>query len=364
MAIGGSMHTLKEGSADGAASHFDQVAASWEDDPSRAALRSAILGAMRRAAPLRPGERVLEYACGTGAIARALAGDVGSVVAMDASEGMVAEAARRAAAEKHANITVMRRDFLDGAGPGPGAFDRIVCAMALHHVGDISGLLKRFREMLNPGGLIVLADIEREDGSFHADMQVPHNGIDPSALADELRSTGFEHAKHLRVHEMRKNGRIYPVFLLHALKRRVRVMFLCTGNSCRSQMAEGWARALKGGSIEAVSAGIESHGLNPLAVRAMAEAGVDISGQKSKRVDDLAETDFDLVVTVCGHANETCPAWLRGKGRVIHAGFDDPPRLAAGARSEEEAMVHYRRVRDEIKSFVENIADVLHAVRD
>lgn len=132
-----------------------------------------------------------------------------------------------------------------------------------------------------------------------------------------------------------------------------RVLFLCTGNSCRSQMAEGWARFLKGDVIEPYSAGIETHGLNPLAVKVMAEAGVDISAQWSKTVDEFKNMQFDFVVTVCGHANETCPMWLGGKAKVIHAGFDDPPALAKGAATEEEALAHYRRVRDEIRDFVD-----------
>jgi len=116
-------------------------------------------------------------------------------------------------------------------------------------------------------------------------------------------------------------------------------------------MAEGWARHLKGAVIEAYSAGIEARGVDPLAVRVMAEAGVDISRQKSKTVDALPPVDFDLVVTLCGHAREHCPV-LPDKARHVHAGFDDPPQLAAGAPSEAEALVHYRRVRDEIRRFV------------
>ena len=133
---------------------------------------------------------------------------------------------------------------------------------------------------------------------------------------------------------------------------KLKILFLCSGNSCRSQMAEGWARALKGDVLEAYSAGIETHGLNPNAVHVMAEAGVDISTHRSKRVDELAAVPFDVVVTVCGHANETCPTWLGQKARVVHAGFDDPPKLAKTAKSEEEALGHYRRVRDEIRVFV------------
>lgn len=135
-------------------------------------------------------------------------------------------------------------------------------------------------------------------------------------------------------------------------KRKLKVLFLCTGNSCRSQMAEGWARALKGDAVVPYSAGIEAHGLNPRAVKVMAEAGVDISEQRSKTVDEVDGVDFDFVVTVCGHANESCPMWLKGKAKVVHVGFDDPPALAKGAKSEEEALGHYRRVRDEIKAFV------------
>ncbi len=135
---------------------------------------------------------------------------------------------------------------------------------------------------------------------------------------------------------------------------RLKILFLCTGNSCRSQMAEGWAKHLKDDSIEAYSAGIETHGLNPLAVKAMAEAGVDIADQVSKTIDDLPETHFDYVVTLCGHARESCPLFP-GDAKVVHQGFDDPPRLAEDAKNEEEAVVHYRRVRDEIREFVADL---------
>jgi arsenate reductase (thioredoxin) len=140
--------------------------------------------------------------------------------------------------------------------------------------------------------------------------------------------------------------------------QRLRILFLCTGNSCRSQMAEGWARHLKGDVIEPHSAGIETHGLNANAVKVMAEAGVDISGQRSKNVADLADVPFDYVITVCGHAHETCPAFP-GKARIIHVGFDDPPRLAAAAKTGEEAIDCYRRVRDEIRAFVMELPEGL-----
>jgi len=137
-----------------------------------------------------------------------------------------------------------------------------------------------------------------------------------------------------------------------------KVLFLCTGNSCRSQMAEGWARHLHGQKIEAYSAGIEAHGMNPNAVRVMAEAGVNIAGQSSKLAGTLKDVPLDVVITVCGHADENCPAFL-GKARVAHVGFDDPPKLAKTAATDEEALDHYRRVRDEIREFVKNRLPVM-----
>jgi len=139
---------------------------------------------------------------------------------------------------------------------------------------------------------------------------------------------------------------------------KLKLLFLCTGNACRSQMAEGWARHLKGDAIDASSAGIVASGLDPRAAAVMAEAGVDISSQRSKHVNELADRTFDVVITLCGHANEHCPLFP-GKTRVIHKGFDDPPALARDARSEEEALAHYRRVRDEIKAFVETLPEAL-----
>jgi arsenate reductase len=127
-------------------------------------------------------------------------------------------------------------------------------------------------------------------------------------------------------------------------------------------MAEGWAGKLKSDSLEAHSAGIEAHGLNRLAVTVMDEAGVDISPQQSKTVEQLGEQlgdrQFDVVVTVCDHARENCPV-LPGKARRVHVGFDDPPRLARSAGTEAEALEHYRRVRDEIRAFVEQLPELL-----
>jgi arsenate reductase (thioredoxin) len=135
---------------------------------------------------------------------------------------------------------------------------------------------------------------------------------------------------------------------------KLKVLFLCTGNSCRSQMAEGWARHLKSGVIEPYSAGIEKHGLNPHAVKVMAEAGVDISSHYSKTPAEIGPVPFDYVVTVCGHANENCPVFP-SKAKVVHVGFADPPALAKHLPDGEEKLAVYRRVRDQIRAFVETL---------
>lgn len=142
--------------------------------------------------------------------------------------------------------------------------------------------------------------------------------------------------------------------------RKLKILFLCTGNSCRSQMAEGWARALKGDCLEAYSAGLETHGLNPHAVRVMAEAGVDLSRQFSKTPAELGSIPFDYVVTVCGHAEEHCPVFP-ARTKVVHVGFEDPPKLTKDLPDGEEKLAVYRRVRDEIRRFVESLPDILEA---
>ena len=130
-----------------------------------------------------------------------------------------------------------------------------------------------------------------------------------------------------------------------------KIMFLCTGNSCRSQMAEGWCRHYHGKTIEAFSAGTKKHGLNPWALRVMKEVGIDISTHTSKTVEELPTGEFDLVITVCSDAHETCPYF---PGKVVHQGFDDPPRLAKELTDEEEILTIYRTVRDQIGEYVKN----------
>lgn len=131
----------------------------------------------------------------------------------------------------------------------------------------------------------------------------------------------------------------------------MRVLFLCTGNSCRSQMAEGWARALGGDRLQVESAGIEAHGKNPRAIAVMAEAGVDISGQESTRLEPAMLEGADLVITVCGHADEHCPLLPPGT-RKVHWPLEDPAK-AAGA--EEAVMEVFRGTRDEVRRRVERL---------
>ncbi|MCF8054022.1 MAG: arsenite methyltransferase [Deltaproteobacteria bacterium] len=151
------------------------------------------------------------------------------------------------------------------------------------------------------------------------------------------------------------------------MSEKLNVLFLCTGNSCRSQMAEGWTRHLRGDLIEAYSAGIETHGLNPNAVKVMAEVGVDISGHKSQHINEFKGVKLDAIVTVCGHAHETCP-FFPSNCKVIHIGFDDPPKmakeLAQRGASEEAQLDCYRTIRDAIKAFVETLPEALGVVKE
>ena len=135
-------------------------------------------------------------------------------------------------------------------------------------------------------------------------------------------------------------------------KEKPKILFLCTGNSCRSQMAEGFANHF--GRFVAYSAGVKIHELNPYAIEVMRELEIDISHHQSKHVDSLKNLTFDYVITVCNHAYETCPLYLK-KSKILHVRFDDPPQITKGLKSKKEILFHYRRVRDEIKNFVEKL---------
>jgi len=140
--------------------------------------------------------------------------------------------------------------------------------------------------------------------------------------------------------------------------KKIKILFLCTGNSCRSQMAEGFTRHLLIDQIDAYSAGINPKGIDPKATKVMAEVGIDISHQQSKSKDALKDMEFDFVISLCDNAQKTCPSFP-AKTSLFHMGFDDPPKLAENSSDEQEALGYYRRVRDEIKVFVEQLPEVL-----
>jgi arsenate reductase (thioredoxin) len=146
------------------------------------------------------------------------------------------------------------------------------------------------------------------------------------------------------------------------LKRLLDILFLCTANSCRSQMAEAWARQLKSDSIDSYSAGVQPRPVNPLAIQVMKEVGIDLTHHRSKHLSDLKNIPFDFVVTVCDQAHESCPLFPQlshSQTKIVHKGFDDPPRLAKSAKTESEALAHYRRVRDEIRAFIQTLPGAL-----
>ena len=140
--------------------------------------------------------------------------------------------------------------------------------------------------------------------------------------------------------------------------QKLKILFLCTGNTCRSQMAEGLTRHLKSDLLEPYSAGVDPGEMNTRAVKSMAEIGIDISNAFPKAIESLDNIAFDYVITLCDHANESCPLFP-GKTKRLHWGFEDPPKLAENAATEEEAMSHYHRVRDQIRSLVEKLPDIL-----
>lgn len=138
---------------------------------------------------------------------------------------------------------------------------------------------------------------------------------------------------------------------------KTKVLFVCTGNACRSQMAEGWARRLKSDVIEAYSAGVSPAGVSTRAIAVMAEADVDISGQRSQHIDDFVDMDFDYVITLCGNAKRKCPV-ISGGAKHVHRGFDDPIMVIG---TNDQIMAAFRKARDEIREFVETLPESLEA---
>lgn len=231
-----------------------------------------------------------------------------------------------------------------------------VCHLATS-LGEPNFKISRHLRVMRSAGIV---EARREGTWMHYQLAAPRTRLEAclqECFRDCLKDHDTAVADGMRLRQATSAGaREGTIAAMDG--RKANVLFLCTGNSCRSQMAEGWARAMWGDRMDAYSAGIETHGLNPNAVKVMAEAHIDISGHRSKRVDEVLEVPFDLVVTVCGHAHETCPMFPAG-AKVIHVGFDDPPKLAEAVESEEARLACYRRVRDEIKAFVKTLPGLL-----
>jgi len=198
-------------------SEFDQAATTWEEDPARRQRTAEIAAAIAATVPPQPHWDILEYGCGTAALSRILAPRVRSVLAVDASAGMVAEAANLAAKQGLANLAIQRLDLLADPPP-PRQFDLAVSVMALHHIADLPALLARLCALLRPGARVALADLMPEDGSFHGNPDIPHAGLDPARLAQMLAAHGLLRPAWHEVHRIAKHGQEYPVFLLTATR--------------------------------------------------------------------------------------------------------------------------------------------------
>lgn len=199
--------------------YFDSNAREWDSDPKRITRANAVADAIRAAVPLTPAMTALEFGCGTGLLSFALHTDLGPITLVDTSQGMLDVLAKKIAAAGIANMTPLRLDL--ASAPLPAArFDLIYTLMTLHHVQDTASVLIAFHTLLNPGGHLCIADLDREDGSFHAHEPGfdGHNGFERSSLGDLLSRVGFTDIHFSTCFEMIKEGRNYPLFLSVARK--------------------------------------------------------------------------------------------------------------------------------------------------
>jgi ubiquinone/menaquinone biosynthesis C-methylase UbiE len=194
---------------------FDEKAAEW-DTPERRERAHVLAQTFRQHVPLSPGLRVIDIGAGTGLLGLDLLADVGSVLLTDPSEGMIEQARRRIEAEGLVDARAIVFDF-PAAEPPPGApFDLAVSLLVLHHVEDTAATLRSIHEALVPGGRIGLMDLDEEDGSFHDPDQpgIHHHGFEGDALVQLARDVGFEDVAVRNIHEIERDGRSYPLFLL------------------------------------------------------------------------------------------------------------------------------------------------------
>ena len=192
---------------------FDEIAGTWDEEPRRLALASSVAEAIGTAVPLSPALEVLDFGCGTGLVTLALRPRVGRITGADTSSGMLEQLRRKIAAGTLANVEAV---WMDPAQPRlpDGPFDLVVSSMALHHVEDPGPVFRAFLERLRPGGRVALADLDREDGSFHDDARgVFHLGFDRADVARWLEAAGFVDVAVRLATVDRKNGREYPIFL-------------------------------------------------------------------------------------------------------------------------------------------------------
>ena len=206
-------------------SHFDEKAKTWDEDPRRVALGAAIARAVSAKLNSQPQPRLLDYGCGTGLCSLPLANQCASVVGVDSSKEMLAQLQAKARAAGFAQVTTRRHDLT--AEPLTRLeFDVVLCAMTLHHVREIPLLLSRFHSLLVPGGLLAVADLDEEDGSFHQDTRgVEHHGFRREWIQQQLEVTGFAQVNFETAHKLEKPDasgvpRRYPVFLSTARKAR------------------------------------------------------------------------------------------------------------------------------------------------
>ncbi len=200
---------------------FDVRAATWDDDPSKIERARAVAGAIEREVRLAPSPRALEYGAGTGLLSFLLRDRLGEVVLADVSEGMLAVARAKIASARDERMEAVRLDLL--ADPMPAQkFDLVYSLMTLHHIGDTDGILRRFHDVLARSGVLCIADLDREDGSFHGPGFDGHNGFDRAELAAKARQAGFADVRFTTAYEMKKEAggamRTFPIFLMIAVK--------------------------------------------------------------------------------------------------------------------------------------------------
>ncbi|HTX92634.1 MAG TPA: class I SAM-dependent methyltransferase [Anaerolineales bacterium] len=192
--------------------HFDEEAKKWDDIPVRAERARAVAEAIREQLPLTPSTSALEYGCGTGLLSFALQPYLGSITLADSSTGMLEVLRDKIAASGAKNMQPVRLDLASDPLPAE-KYDLIYLLMTLHHIPDTATLLRKFHALLHPGGHLCIADLDKEDGSFHDYEFVGHLGFERKALEKTLQQAGFAEIRYTTPFAMQKNGRTYPLFL-------------------------------------------------------------------------------------------------------------------------------------------------------